>query len=301
MGIDVGGSHITCQLFDLEKNVSIPSSRKRISLDSAGSADAIIDGWVEAIRQTAENQGILNLEGIGFAMPGPFDYLNGIALFKGVLKFESLYGINIKTELETRLNLPDDFKIRFLNDASCFAVGETWLGEVKDYKRVIALTLGTGFGTTFIKSGLPVAGIHGIPDDGFLYHIPFKNSIADDYFSTRWFINEYKKKTGVTVSGVKALVELTDRDKIAKGLFYEFGINLGMFLNPWINQFEANAIVIGGNISKSFKLFQNNLKTQLSSVVIKISQLEENAALAGSARLCDNTFYEKLLTTNIIK
>ena len=28
-------------------------------------------------------------------MPGPFDYLNGIALFKGVKKFDNLYDIII--------------------------------------------------------------------------------------------------------------------------------------------------------------------------------------------------------------
>ena len=33
----------------------------------------------------------------------------------------------------------------------------------------------------------------------------------------------------------------------------------------------------------------------------KISELEENAVLAGSARLCGNIFYNKLLNTNIIK
>jgi len=301
MGIDIGGSHITCQLFDLEQNRALPESRKRFSIDSNASSDSILHSLVEAIKQTAEYIGFSKLDGIGFAMPGPFDYLNGIALFKGVPKFEQLYGINVRTELMERMNLPDDFKIRFLNDASSFAVGESWLGDASQFKRIIALTLGTGFGTTFIKNGLPVAGTQGVPDDGFLYHIPFKDSIADDYFSTRWFVNKYQEKTGHQISGVLELVDNSSIDETAQELFREFGDNLGTFLAPWAKRFQADAIVMGGNIAKSFEWFHDGLRTQLGNLMIKVSKLEENAALAGSARLCDDAFYSELLKTNIIK
>ncbi len=301
MGIDIGGSHITCQLFDLDRDLALPGSKKRFSIDSNASSEIILNGWVEAIRETAGEISTSNLEGIGFAMPGPFDYLNGIAWFKGVPKFESLYGLNVKSEIIKRLDLPDNFKIRFLNDASSFAVGESWLGQASSIKRVIALTLGTGFGSTFINSGLPVASTDGVPEDGFLYHIPFKDSIADDYFSTRWFVNNYQVKTGHQASGVKELTTLASSDKIALELFHEFGNNLGTFLTPWVKKFGADAIVIGGNISKSFEWFQSSLQSILVNTPILISKMEENAALAGAARLSDDIFYNELLKTNIIK
>lgn len=301
MGIDVGGSHITCQLFDLEQNLALPQSRKRFSIDSKASADIILNGWVAAINDIAGETGTSKLKGIGFAMPGPFDYLNGIAWFKGIPKFEALYGIDVKTELYRKMNLPENFKIRFLNDASSFAVGESWLGEASQFERIIALTLGTGFGTTFIKNGLPVAGTEGVPEDGFLYHIHFKDSIADDYFSTRWFINNYQEKTGKQISGVKELTLLASSEKTVQELFHEFGTNLGTFLSPWVKQFHAEAIVIGGNISKSYAWFQDDLQSRLGNTTILISKMEENAALAGSARLCDDNFYSELLKTNIIK
>lgn len=82
-------------------------------------------------------------------MPGPFDYLNGIAWFNAeVQKFEHLYGVDIKSKLRNRLDLAPDFLIRFLNDASCFAIGEAWLGEAANYERFIAITVGTG---TFLR------------------------------------------------------------------------------------------------------------------------------------------------------
>lgn len=306
MGIDIGGSHITCQLFDNNTNKLITGSKVRVEVDGNGSTESILESWVKAIQQTVSNQKINDLTGIGFAMPGPFDYLNGVAWFdKNVAKFHDLHGVDIKSKLIQRLDLPADFPIRFLNDAASFAVGVANVEPASKYKRIIALTLGTGFGTTFIKNGLPVAGEDGIPEDGFLYHVPFQKSIADEYFSTRWFLNENKNQTGETISGVKELAELAANDETAKELFTLFGKNLGSFLIPWIQKFNAQCIVLGGNISKSYSLFESALMNEFSNMdfqpEIIISELDENAALIGSARLCDNVFYQKLIETKIIK
>ncbi|HSH20911.1 MAG TPA: ROK family protein [Draconibacterium sp.] len=306
MGIDIGGSHITCQLFNISTNRLIELTKARMPVDGNGSKETILDSWTKAIQQTASNQKIKDLIGIGFAMPGPFDYLNGIAWFdENVDKFRHLTGVDVKAELIQRLELPAGFPIRFLNDASSFAVGEANVEPVSKHRRIIALTLGTGFGTTFIKDNLPVAGKGGIPKDGFLYHIPFQESIADEYFSTRWFLNEYKKQTGKVISGVKELVKLADKDSTARKLFYDFGLNLGNFLIPWIQKFKADCIVIGGNISKSYPLFKDEMNGQFQKegfeITVHISELDENAALIGSARLCDDIFYNELIETKIIR
>lgn len=300
IGADIGGSHITCQIFDIENNIPFENSKLRIHVDSRGSKDEIIASWSEAIKKTTENVGLNQLAGIGFAMPGPFDYPNGIAWFSvDVQKFEHLHGVNVKSELINHLGLTPDFPIRFLNDASCFAIGEAWLGEAVNYKRIITITLGTGFGTTFIKNRLPVAGIEGIPEDGFLYHIPFQNSIADDYFSTRWFLKEYKEKTGKQISDVKELVNLANNDTKSRQIFEKFGGNLGGFLVPWIEKFNADCIVLGGNISKSFPLFKKQLEDQFEKnglqTAICISKTDETAALFGSAKLCDDDFYSQII------
>ena len=225
IGVDIGGSHVTSQLIDLKTSTPIEESKVRVSVDNQSPKQEILNHWVEAIRKTSENITVESLAGIGFAMPGPFDYPNGIAWFdKNVKKFRSLHSVNVREQLQYLLNLPTEFPIRFLNDAASFAVGEAWHGEPSKYNRIIALTLGTGFGTTFIKNKLPVVGKEGVPDDGFLYHIPFQNSIADDYFSTRWFEKEYKKRTGEEISGVKSLVEQYHTNETAKEIFKLFGI-----------------------------------------------------------------------------
>jgi len=298
IGADIGGSHITCRLFDLDKNKFVDDRKVRLSVNCHSSKDEILNGWAEAIIETSKTLDLKELLGIGFAMPGPFDYPNGISWIKGVQKFDALYGVNVGSELKQRLGLTENFRIRFENDAACFAIGESLQGRATDFERLLAITLGTGFGTTFIGNHLPVAGIDGVPEDGFLYHIPFRDSIADDYFSTRWFQKAYQKQTGKQVSGVKELSEMALTDALARGIFDTFGQNLGTFLSPWLKEFNAGCLVIGGNISAAFDFFGVELLRAFQNanlqVEVLISTLQEDAALIGSAKLCDDEFYSKL-------
>lgn len=299
IGVDIGGSHITCMAVDLETNQPIYEFFERNPVDSLSTKEDILNSWVAALKVLIDKLPSNQLVGIGLAMPGPFDYLNGIALFKGVKKFDSLYGVDVKKEIQDRLDLPSDFPVRFLNDATCFAIGESWLGKSSNYKKVIAITLGTGFGTAFINDGLPVTEGEDVPKEGCLYHVPFKESIADAYFSTRWFIQEYKSKSGQNIKGVNELVKIAETSKMALEVFEQFGENLGDFMLQWIKVFNAECIIIGGNISKSYGLFQNTLNMKLieggTTIPIFISELDEKAALIGSAKLCDSEFYKLLI------
>ena len=53
--------------------------------------------------------------------------------------------------------------ISFYNDATCFAVGEAKSVHHRDYERVLALTLGTGFGSTFIDRGEIISNRSDVP------------------------------------------------------------------------------------------------------------------------------------------
>jgi glucokinase len=57
IGADIGGSHITCQVFDIENQISYENTLIRKSVASRGSKDEIIDNWVEAIKKTSESAG----------------------------------------------------------------------------------------------------------------------------------------------------------------------------------------------------------------------------------------------------
>ena len=111
-------------------------------------------------------------------MPGPFDYENGISLIKGLNKCEVLYGMDIKQCFARFLNL-EPHLIRFRNDAESTIAGEVLAGAGQGSQRVFGVTLGTGFGSTYSENN--------ITENINLGANAFKESIADDYLSTRWF------------------------------------------------------------------------------------------------------------------
>jgi len=297
IGIDIGGSHISCGAVDLHHNSLITGTCFGADVDNKASANAILTTWAEAISKTIVAAGRENLAGIGFAMPGPFDYTKGIALFEKVEKYLSLYGVHVGNEIRSRLELPARLPVRFINDATAFAIAEAWIGVGKGIPRIIALTLGTGFGSAFIADGIPVLEGDTVPEMGCVWHLSFGEGIADDYFSTRWFERSFLKITGRPINGVKEIAELFDKDDVARQLLITYGNNMGEFLAPWIRKFGAGHIVIGGNITGAFDKFGSHFLGSLArnhvTAGVSLSVLKENAAIIGSARLVDDTFYEK--------
>ncbi|QIA07422.1 ROK family protein [Draconibacterium halophilum] len=298
IGVDVGGSHISSVVVDASSGNMLKDSLDEVKVDNQATADEILDKWVAAISESIKSIERDKLIGIGFAMPGPFDYKNGVALLKNVAKYDSLYGMNIGDELKKRLELPDEMPFRYSNDALSFAIGECWGGKASNYKNVVAITLGTGFGSAFLTNGVPVIEGERVPEKGYVYNIPYKNGIADDHFSTRWFVNEYQRRTGINCAGVKEITDCANEDEDAKLLFEDFGHNLAIFLLPLLTTFDAECLVVGGNISGAYSLFgnafQDVLEKEKLNIDVVISELMESAAMVGSARLLDKDFWTKM-------
>jgi len=317
IGADIGGSHISCMAVNPVDHSIIKELVVRKEVNSQADAGAILSAWSSALSELIGMIGLGNLAGIGFAMPGPFDYPGGIAWFKGVNKFDSLYGINIRQELRHRLGLAEAVPVRFINDATAFAIGEAWIGKAAGFIRSMAITLGTGFGSAFISEGIPVISGDEVPRDGCVWHIPYGKSIANDYFSTPWFVERYQELTGKNIYGVKEIIDELSNIKVqhpeskienrkskieypASSIFHEFGTNLGDFLAPWLNTFQAGCLVLGGNIANGFSHFEEPLKSALAeghcTIPVFVSGLGELAAIAGAARLCDEDYYKEIPT-----
>ncbi|MBK7215413.1 MAG: ROK family protein [Bacteroidales bacterium] len=295
IGADIGGSHICCAAIDLSTHKIIHGTYREEKINNKASAEEILGGWSKALSGSLSGFDKSLLAGIGFAMPGPFDYANGIALFKRVEKFDNLYGVNVSEELRKLMNLDASIPFRYINDATAFAIAEAWVGKAGNYDKMIALTLGTGFGSAFVDHGIPVTEGETVAEMGCVWHIPFKDGIADDYFSTRWFIKNFEVKTGKTVHGVKDIADMINTEPAALELFEEYGSNMGHFLAPWIRKFDANVIVMGGNITGAFGIFGKYLQKALEDndlhVQLLLSDLKEDAAIMGGARLLVEDFW----------
>jgi glucokinase len=298
IGTDIGGSHITCAAIDLVSGKIFKETLTERPVDNQASSDAIIGTWTEALSGALSKVSNEKVKGIGFAMPGPFDYVKGISYIKGVAKYENLYGVNVAGSIAKNLGVNKEFLIRFMNDASSFAVGEAWAGSASKFDRSLSITLGTGFGSAFISNRIPIVDGPLVPKLGCIYHLPYRDGIADDYFSTRGLLGRYKKLTGKELSGVKELASLASSDKTVTDLFTDFGDNAGLFLAPWLKKFKAEILVIGGNISHAYNLFgdvfENRLRTENCNCEVALSTLKEDAALLGSAYLLDDDFWKSV-------
>ena len=277
LGVDIGGSHITATLVDLNNGRVLEGTGIRNFVDANANSKEIISLWADVIRKAFKKYPVIEKK-IGIAMPGPFDYSAGIAWMQNQDKYDSLYGLNVKELLADKLHIPS-LDIRFINDAESFLKGETYSGAAKDAASAIGLTLGTGFGSARYCNGKV--------EDADLWCSPFLDGIAEDYLSTRWFVAQYKTLTGKAVLGVKELAALVDQDLNAAGTFREFGFNLALFLRHIIIKENPETIVIGGNISKAFHLFYKELDMHLETLnskpTIYKTILEEEASLVGAA------------------
>lgn len=279
IGIDIGGSHITVCTVDLNEAILQDHTAVRAKVNPDGTAWEIIESWARAVEDCLARE-TLQERRIGIAMPGPFDYEQGISYITGLHKFESLHGLNVKQMLAERLNIPAD-NIKMVNDASAFLLGEVKGGAGKGFDNAAGITLGTGLGSAGFFKGV----IH----DGDLWCTNFRESRAEDYLCSRWFVQEYAKVSGKVVDGVKDLIGLFHQDPAVPSLFQTFGQHLAQVLAMKYPPTVQDIVIIGGNIAKAWELFipsaMNYFKTYGVNMNLQPAILGENAAITGAAFL----------------
>ncbi len=273
---DIGGSHITAALVEAETGMVLHNTWQRNMVPATGTVDEIIDAWSRVITGCYVHQHSKPVKW-GIAMPGPFDYESGISYIRGQNKYDALYGLNVKMLLADKLGIKKE-TIHFTNDAACFLQGEVVAGAAMSMNEVIGLTLGTGLGSATFQNGK-------VLDAGW-WSMPFREGIAEDYLSTRWFTKRYRELSGNTIDNVRQLLEVSDR-LLLQNIFNEFGHNLGHFLLQAISQERIQLVVLGGNIAQTFHLFEKALLHCLtqagSNTSVKPAVLGEQAALIGAA------------------
>jgi len=290
-GVDIGGSHITAALIDLDTFDIIEGTFVRERVDSTAATAQIIAAWSKAIQQAfMQHQEVEKF--VGIAMPGPFDYQEGISYIHNQGKYDALYGLNIKALLSAALAIPVDH-ISFNNDAACFLQGEIFKGELQGYAHAIGITLGTGLGSAYLTDGQSF--------DAALWNTAFEEGIIEDYISSRWFVKSFLERSGTAIKDVKEIVEKHPNNPATKAIFADFSANLSRFLYEFISAKKANVVIIGGNIAKAEAFFLADLSTLLNkalgtSIPLLTSILGEHAALVGAAA----QFHKKVKENSVV-
>lgn len=291
IALDAGGTVLKGAL--IVNGQFIPGSFLTRPSESQGPAEDIIASFAGACRElmnvyasTCRPLDYRDSIRIGFAFPGPFDYAEGIALLQDVGKYEALYGLSVRDLLRTefqkqKITFPGIMtnrltaaNIRFGNDAFMFGLGA---GLRFPSERLICLTLGTGLGSAFIENGQVVTARNKVPSSGMLFAEPYREHIVDRYFGRRGILNLAAER-GLLADGIDVadLAEAARRGQTqAEDLFHEYGSRLGEMLLPYIVGFKPHRLVLGGQISGSFPLWERDIQLALGKYAIPILCLED--------------------------
>ena len=126
IGADIGGTHITSAVVDLTNRSILADSVFHQMVDASAWPTSVIPEWANTLQKSINCVPSGQLAGVGLAMPGPFDYKNGVSQISGLTKYERLFGLNVKHALSRALGLSME-TVRLMNDANCFLFGESWL------------------------------------------------------------------------------------------------------------------------------------------------------------------------------
>lgn len=268
IGIDLGGSHVAIGVVD-SNGVIIEKKERRILAKEKKDICSFIEEYiVENVNEIIQKH---NISSIGIAIPGT---LNKTTVIKSVNL--GLENYNIVERLKEKISLP----IKIKNDAKCAALAENKFGSLKNYKRSIFLTLGTGIGGAVIINNqlLDTGDLPGmeighmvIQKDGLPCNCGNKGCF-EKYASMKALKNNLRAELGLdeTTRGQELLDMIRNNNSSNKSylkiekIVNEFIENLGVGIGNLINLFEPEAIVIGG----SFVYFEDVLLDRLKNIFI---------------------------------
>ena len=292
IGIDLGGSHISIGVID-NKGFIIEKAERRILAKEKDNIKEIIETYI--IKNVKDYSEKYKITEIGIAVPGTI-------CNKKIIKSVNL-GIEnyqLVDNLKKEIKIP----IKIRNDAKCAALAESKFGALKNYKRSIFLTLGTGIGGAVIIGGelLETGNLPGcefghmiIQKDGIKCNCG-KNGCFEKYSSMKAFKTKLRNELGLdeTTRGQELLDMIRkngDNPKIRK-VVNEFIDYLGIGISNLINIFEPEAVGIGGSFVYFSDIFIEKLKINIQNnnllfnrrdeIIIVPAALGNDAGIIGS-------------------
>ena len=297
VGIDLGGSHIAIGVVN-DKGKIIEKFEKRILNNEKKNIEkAIEENVFQHIKDLSKRY---KIEKIGIAAPGTIQ--DG--------KIINAYNLGIKGEYKIVSNLSKKIKLPIMirNDAKCAAIAENKYGCLKQYKRSIFLTLGTGIGGAVIINNelLDTGNLPGcefghmiIEKDGLLCSCG-KFGCWQQYASMKALKDNLRKLLGCDEkTDSKQLLNILRNTKkedksftIINNIIEEYIENLAIGISNLINIFEPEIIGIGGSFVYFKDILLNKLENKLlknnllfnsrNDIKIQTAILENDAGIIGS-------------------
>ncbi|WBB60600.1 ROK family protein [Streptomyces sp. WMMC500] len=257
--LEIGGTHVTAAL--VSPRTAAVATRVRRPLDAQARAGDILGAVLRCARRLPAAPAGARW---GVAVPGPFDYAKGVALFADVGKFDALYGVDVRAALLDGLpGNPSD--VAFRNDAHAFLAGEWTAGAARGHTRAVGITLGTGVGSAFLADGALRTTGPGVPPEGRMDLTRTGGRPLEEVVSRRAILSRYGAAAGAAVD-VREIAERAraGEERARRVLDAAFGA-LGAELGPRLAAFRATVLVVGGSMAESWDLVAPPLAAALAA------------------------------------
>lgn len=281
--LDVGGTQIKAAAVD--RNGELWGDLRYFPARAKESRETVLAHFAALMEEIRIPEA--EVKGISLAFPGPFDYERGISLLRGLDKYDGLYRVNLRQEFAERTQVAPE-RIRFINDASAYALGEMGFGHGKDAARALFICIGTGCGSAFgIGGELAPPGTPGVPKNGYVYDAPFQGGCVDDSISRRGLLRLTRDLMGTAMDGKELAGLVRSGDEKARACFLCFGCQVRDALLPFLDGFRPEVLCFGGQITRSAELFLPPVEEYCRKAGIKVLVTEDTSVrtLQGLARI----------------
>lgn len=248
LGIDIGGHSIKAGIVTKEGEVLF---KEVISTEAEQGKEAVVNNIIKIAQDLLKKDP--DVQSIGIGIPGIIDNQGYITYTPNV----PLSKFNLGKVLRKKLKK----KIVFGNDGNNFALAVHTFGAAKGHDVVIALTLGTGIGSgliingkLFYNKGAPELGHTTIKFDSFMPKCCNNPGCIESLIGRKSFphgnpLEAYKKALAGDLNAINK--------------FSEYGKFFGIALSNFIDIFNPDIIILGGELSNAYNLFKDNMYKEI--------------------------------------
>lgn len=278
IGIDIGGSHISCGIFNynsnkLEHKFYFPSEIN-YSLDINISTKHFVRTIINLIDEfvTKNKINISSITSIGLGCPGGIDKEKGIFYGSPLLHIKE---INLKKELE-KYNIP----IFVENDCTCAGICESYINNINNF---IMLTIGSNLGISYMHN---YTCIDKIVWDIFKINKNSENTDDNMYIKSLHSLSQkYNKIKQQNLPRTEIFNSLKLGDYYAKIIMQNYINDFIIGIKKITAKYNIKTISIGGGISEYSEYFISKLQTELSDLNILVAKFKNDSGIVGSALL----------------
>ena len=257
VGIDLGGTKIEAAALDAAGAIR---TRRRITTPSADYDATIraVAGLVAAIEDE-----IGGPASVGVGIPGTI--VPGTGLVKNA-NSTWLIGRALQRDVEAALAR----RVRFANDANCFALSEAIDGAAAGYGTVFGVILGTGVGGAIAIRSRIVTGANAIAGEWGHNPLPWprpdewpgppcycgQSGCIETFLSGPGLAADHRRHGGAELQGSDIAAAATKGDAACRATLDRHAERLARGLASVINVVDPEAIVLGGGLSALPHLYE---------------------------------------------